>query len=228
MKLVLTCEHAFTDIPEEYLELFSENREVLKTHEAFDLGAFDVFQQLKQVADESYFQEIGRLLVETNRSVWHKSLHSRFTKDLSKEEKNKILSTFYYPYREKVESSIKTMIAEGNYVFHLSVHSFTPLLNGVLRNADIGLLYDPKRIPEKDIAKKFKELINTKEPQFKVRYNYPYLGKSDGFTTSLRKIFPQKYMGIELEINQKWVKNNLMQEDIKMAILFALQEIKKV
>ena len=33
--------------------------------------------------------------------------------------------------------------------------------------------------------------------------NYPYLGKADGFTTSLRQEFQERYIGIELELNQK-------------------------
>jgi hypothetical protein len=34
--------------------------------------------------------------------------------------------------------------------------------------------------------------------------NYPYQGTSDGFTTHLRKKFPDsQYVGIELEVNQK-------------------------
>ena len=43
-------------------------------------------------------------------------------------------------------------------------------------------------------------------PALKVRRNYPYTGKSDGFTAYLRRRFPPAaYLGIELEINQKHV-----------------------
>jgi len=39
-----------------------------------------------------------------------------------------------------------------------------------------------------------------------VRRNYPYAGKSDGLTAFLRRRFPAEvYIGIELEINQKYV-----------------------
>jgi len=37
-----------------------------------------------------------------------------------------------------------------------------------------------------------------------VRRNFPYKGCNDGFTSTLRKKFPNDaYLGIELEINQK-------------------------
>ncbi len=46
----------------------------------------------------------------------------------------------------------------------------------------------------------------------KVRRNYPYTGKSDGFTAYLRRRFPADvYVGIELEINQKHVSNQRRQ-----------------
>jgi hypothetical protein len=43
-------------------------------------------------------------------------------------------------------------------------------------------------------------------PALAVRRNYPYLGKNDGLTTSLRRRFePAAYVGVEIEINQEHV-----------------------
>ncbi|MFI4875804.1 MAG: N-formylglutamate amidohydrolase, partial [Blastopirellula sp. JB062] len=43
-------------------------------------------------------------------------------------------------------------------------------------------------------------------PDFRIRFNYPYLGKADGLTTSLRKkLTGDRYVGIELEVNQRLV-----------------------
>ena len=227
MKLVLTCEHAFPDIPEKYRELFISDNEVLNTHEAYDPGAYDLYRELKILADVTHHQEIGRLLVESNRSLWHKNLFSRFSKGLSEKEKQDILNTYYLPYRQEVEENISQLIDLGNEVLHISVHSFTPVLNGQERNCDIGLLYDPLRKEEKMVSLKWKQLIQKNNLKTRVRFNYPYQGKADGFTTSLRKLFPQKYMGIELEINQKWVKDNKMDEAMKKTLYDTLEELKK-
>ncbi|MEQ8534983.1 MAG: hypothetical protein RIB86_24225, partial [Imperialibacter sp.] len=57
---------------------------------------------------------------------------------------------------------------------------------------------------------------------FTVKFNEPYLGKSDGFTTFLRKEFDDSsYAGIELEVNQKFYIGNGHQwpEDILDLIL---------
>ena len=88
-------------------------------------------------------------------------------------------------------------------VIHLGIHSFTPILNNVVRNADVGILYDPARPWEAQVATSIIEEIQARAPELRIRRNYPYLGKSDGLTTSLRKKFGPAYVGIEIEINQK-------------------------
>ena len=41
-------------------------------------------------------------------------------------------------------------------------------------------------------------------PQLRVRRNYPYLGRADGLPTATRRRWPQdRYIGFELELNQK-------------------------
>ena len=76
MKLVLTCEHAFNTIPPEYQNLFTNARETLKSHRGYDPGALDLFYELKDLSDFSFFHETGRLLVEVNRSKGHSNLFS--------------------------------------------------------------------------------------------------------------------------------------------------------
>ncbi|MUP45747.1 N-formylglutamate amidohydrolase [Gramella sp. BOM4] len=226
MKLVLTCEHTFPDIPQTYRILFRDNKKVLKTHEAYDPGAFDLFTQLKPLADFSEYQIIGRLLVEVNRSVSHPALFSRFSNVLEKQQKKDLLEAYYYPYRFKVEKEIGQFLTKEDPVLHLSVHTFTPILRGEVRNCDIGILYDPSRKLEKAYAQSIKNGILKENPNLKVRFNYPYLGKADGFTTYLRKKFPANYSGIELELNQKWVKKNKLDEPIKDLIFNVVKELK--
>ncbi len=227
MKLVITCEHAFPNIPGEYAYLFALDPAVLETHEAYDPGSYDLFRHIAPLGDEIFYQKIGRLLVETNRSLWHTSLYSRFSRNLGEREKSKILNNYYRPYREMVTDAVASFIVRGNDVVHISVHSFTPVLNNIIRNADIGLLYDPARRPEKNLSSSWKKLLQSECPDLKIRYNYPYLGKADGFTTALRKKFQQNYVGIELEINQSWVNSNRMDSLVKDAIYKSIEAIKQ-
>jgi predicted N-formylglutamate amidohydrolase len=95
-------------------------------------------------------------------------------------------------------------LASGKRVIHLSSHSFTPELDGIVRAADVGLLYDPARAGEAALCREWRTYLKAREPSLRVRRNYPYTGKSDGFAAYLRRRFAaDEYIGIELEINQR-------------------------
>src|SRR5262249_733660 len=88
---------------------------------------------------------------------------------------------------------------------HWSMHSFTPAVNGVRRDCDVGLLYDPGCRREAALARRLRPLIAAHG--LRVRMNYPYRGTSDGFTTQLRRQFPaSSYAAFELETNQSLLR----------------------
>ena len=225
MILLLTCEHAGNEIPGEYSRYFSGAGEVLETHRGYDPGALDLFHQLTSLAAFSQQYMVSRLLVEPNRSLGHPQLFSEFTKNLPEDQKEQILEDYYLPYRHFIEDRIGNFISEGEVVLHISVHTFTPVLEGEIRKADIGLLFDPARVAERDFCQKFRLNLLHEDKDLTVRDNYPYLGVDDGFTTYLRENFPQYYLGIELEVNQKFVEENKMEKRLKNVIFEALSKI---
>jgi predicted N-formylglutamate amidohydrolase len=226
MKLIVTCEHGGNKIPKAYLSLFKDC-DALHSHRGYDLGALDVFTHLKPLADASTYSETSRLLIEINRSLHHKNLFSEYTNKLSKTEKDALIADYYLKYRNDVENSIKIFTKNKQIVLHLSVHSFTQNLNGNERRCDIGLLYDSRNTEEKKICKQIKTQLLQLDTTLNVRFNYPYLGKADGLTTYLRKQFPIRYIGIELEINQKYANNNKMDTRIKNNLFSTLQYLIK-
>jgi predicted N-formylglutamate amidohydrolase len=91
-------------------------------------------------------------------------------------------------------------------VVHLSIHTFTPVLNGDERSVDIGVLFDPNRKSEYEFCHLFVDCLEQVLPHFKILFNEPYKGTDDGFTTYLRTKFPdEEYLGIEIEVNQKYL-----------------------
>jgi predicted N-formylglutamate amidohydrolase len=115
------------------------------------------------------------------------------------------MEEYYRPYRRRIESEIGRLCSRGKGILHLSVHTFTPVLKGKMRFADIGLLYDPSRRREALFCRKWKLALRGEDPTLRVRLNYPYSGRSDGFTTHLRTLFGEEvYLGIEIEVNQKF------------------------
>ncbi len=224
MKFLLTCEHSGNHIPQNFKTCFKNRESVLNTHRGFDIGALDMFRTLQPLADYSNYSETSRLLIELNRSLHHPNLFSEFTKTLPKSEKQRLINSYYLPYRNAVEQTIKHWIAKGETVLHLSVHSFTPILNGKERQCDIGLLYDSRRIEEKILCAQLKKELLLQNPKLNVRFNYPYLGKADGFTTYLRKKFSKNYLGIELEMNQKYAVDNQFPEKLKEKLFLVLKQ----
>ena len=225
MKLIITCEHGGNEIPDTYKTLFTDKK-ILNSHRGYDLGALDIFNFLKPLATYTNYSKTSRLLIELNRSLWHKNLFSEFTKKLTLREKEHLIKSYYEVYRNRVENQINALITKENKVTHLSIHSFTPILNDEVRNCDIGLLYDSSNLHEKNIATQLKASLYTINPKWNVRFNYPYLGKADGFTTYLRKTFTENYVGIEIELNQKFSKNNSMNLELKNDLYKAISELK--
>lgn len=201
---LLSCEHAVNTIPALYQPYFDGYEDLLMTHRGIDLGAMMLAEQLQAYFNSPLFTATcSRLLIDCNRSLQHPHCFSEISSKLSTIQKKQIIDTYYLPYRQQVQQFIAQQIANNKAVFHLSVHSFTPELNGIVRTADVGLLYDPKRVEEKGIASYWRKALKQTAPQVRVRMNYPYRGNSDGFTTTLRQQFSaQDYAGLELECNQ--------------------------
>ncbi|AHE66017.1 N-formylglutamate amidohydrolase [Legionella oakridgensis] len=225
--LVLSCEHAGNDVPDEYWHLFSQQEAVLQTHRAFDIGACEIAEQLSQTFGCDYTKTtITRLLIDCNRSLTNPKCFSEFTRSLSKQDRQTIVEKYYLPFRQRTEQIIANHIHQGQQVLHLSIHSFTPELNGVLRNAAMSLLYDPKRHGEKEVARIWQNLLIHRPAAYRVRLNYPYQGTSDGFTTALRKQHHQKnYLGIEVESNQALMKNKETFNQLIHILTSSLQDL---
>lgn len=198
MKWILTCEHYANHVPPGYSHLFSQAAEVLQSHRGYDIGAAQVFHSVEDQFDLSFVYPHTRLLVEPNRSLHHRHLFSAFSLQLSREERLGLIAKYYQPYRKQVEQAVRDNLHET--VIHISLHTFTPVLGNEQRKAEVGLLFDPKREHEKSLAELWKQCLKSEAPALKVRFNYPYRGSADGFTTYLRKCFPSHYVGFELEL----------------------------
>jgi len=205
MKCLLSCEHASKRVPSKFAFLFTGHEDILTTHRAYDRGAAGLARRLaKRLATVVFLGNISRLLIDLNRSPTNRrSLFSAYASRLSKQELAALLSGYHQQYREKVMRQLAAWIMAGEPVLHISVHSFTPVVNGRIRNADIGLLYDPARWNEREVCDNIARFLKEGTVGLRVRKNFPYLGKSDGVTSFLRKTYgPEVYAGIELEINE--------------------------
>lgn len=200
----MTCEHGGNRIPARYRPYFSGHEDLLQTHRGYDPGALPMARAFAlALSAPLYYSTVSRLLIELNRSPHNVDLYSEITKPLPRPLKSEIAQRYYIPYRTEIENRIAQAIDQGRPVIHLSSHSFTPELNGKVRNADLGLLYDSKRPNERALCRRWQAALGQHAPALRVRMNYPYSGSSDGLTAALRKRFASgQYIGIELEVNQ--------------------------
>lgn len=201
--ILITCEHGGNRIPARYRPLFEGFEALLASHRGFDPGALAIARDLaKAFAAPLHYSTISRLLIDLNRSPGHPALYSEATRPAPAAVRRAIFETHYLPYRARIEAHVAAEVATGHRVVHIASHSFTPVLNGEVRNADIGLLYDPRRPGEVELCRQWQAQLKALAPGWRVRRNYPYTGRSDGLTAYLRKRFPpDAYVGVELEIN---------------------------
>ncbi|MBN20426.1 MAG: N-formylglutamate amidohydrolase [Bdellovibrionaceae bacterium] len=197
--IIISCEHAGNKIPKFIKNKINIPHSILNSHRGYDKGALEITKKFsKKLNKTPQINKISRLIIDYNRSLNNKNIWSSYTSNISEEDKEKLIKSYSH-YREIIQKKI------NHKNIHLSIHSFTPIKNGIKRNCDFAVLYDPNHSNEKMFAKKIKERL-TKE-KINCRLNYPYKGTSDGLTSFFRKKIGKNYLGLELEFNQKIIKN---------------------
>ncbi|MHC1789290.1 N-formylglutamate amidohydrolase [Solidesulfovibrio sp.] len=203
--LLITCEHGGNAVPEAYAPLFADLGEALASHYGFDLGALATARALARATGAPLLAATtSRLVVDLNRSAGHPRLFSAMVKALPRAERQAILAAHYHPHREAVARVVAEGLAANCRVLHIASHSFTPRLHGLTRHCDVGFLYDPGWMAEKEFCARWRRELRCLDSDLILRRNYPYRGVSDGLATALRRRFGERYLGVELEVNQRF------------------------
>lgn len=204
MTLIITCEHASAAVPEKFQYLFEgPHQQVLDSHRGWDPGALELAQLFaERLAAPLLKADCTRLLLDLNRSPENPGRWSEYSESLTNDEREDLNTTLFNPYWEQLSGEVEALVQKSRQVLHLSIHSFVRVLNGIEREVDIGVLYDPERTFESIISH---GLISTLRSlpgnTFRVLENQPYAGTDDGLTRILRTRFSDSdYAGIELEI----------------------------
>ncbi|MCB9061297.1 MAG: N-formylglutamate amidohydrolase [Halobacteriovoraceae bacterium] len=217
-KVIISCEHGGAEIPKFLNSSVKIPKNVLESHRGLDKGALDIAKKLgKKIRSTPILNKMTRLVIDFNRSLHNYNVFSKFSKNLDNILKEKLIE-LHSKHRAKIFKQI------SKNTIHLSVHSFTPKMNGVMRNCEFSILFDPKRADERHLALEIKKKLS--KLGIKCRFNYPYLGKSDGVTTHFRKIFLEGYLGLELEFNQRIVNHKNKVETILDVVCESSNEFK--
>ena len=205
--LLITCEHATNAVPAELTPLFAGKAALLHSHRGWDAGALELARAWAARWHAPLLAaEVSRLVCDANRAPHNPAVWSECTRTLAPARRAALLARWHSPHRRAVADAVRRLNAAGLPVLHLAAHSFTPVLNGVTRSMDIGLLYAPRRPQEALLARRWQAALRPMLPA--VRRNAPYRGAADGLPTFLRRLFPAEcYCGFEVECNQRLLEH---------------------
>lgn len=208
--LLVTCEHGGCVVPASCRRAFAGWATRLRSHRGYDRGSRTLALRFsRRFGAPRVVATVSRLVVDLNRSEGHPRLFSSVTGALPPAARARLLARHYHPHRRQVEAAVAAIIDRGECVLHVAVHTFTPVLRGQRRRADVGLLYDPGRSAEVALAHAWCDALRADGRAGVVRLNYPYRGTADGLPTAMRRRFSaSRYAGIELEVNQRHVRDN--------------------
>jgi len=226
-KVVITCEHATNDLPEEYSWSESDRRYFINEHWGLDIGAYEMAKalalELKCVLVHTLY---SRLLIDTNRSIVADTLFRRsgdgrevdLNKNLTPAEEQKRIKNYYLPYYEALRE-ISLKVGPANVI---SIHSFTADYQGEARSMEVGVLHG---LDSTDLALKLNRGMENKGYNSEV--NKPY----DGITTmgTVKSLIfarhPAKSHGITFEFRNDILSDREKSLDLKLAAVAVLREV---
>ncbi|SFJ82661.1 N-formylglutamate amidohydrolase [Jannaschia pohangensis] len=180
--IVLVCEHASAHIPAALNDL-GATPEALRSHVAWDPGAMAVAEHLSQALDAVLVSAtVSRLVYDCNRPptapdampARSEAYELPGNRDLSDAARQARVARYYTPFRDRLAAEV----ARRSEAIVITVHSFTPVFHGVVRDVEIGILHDS----DSRLADAMLQVAGGHD----VRRNVPY-GPEDGVTHTLRE-----------------------------------------
>ena len=206
--LVLSCEHAGHAVPEGVW--LGVDEAGLLSHCSWDPGALEAAQRIAAATGAPLVSgQFTRVFVDLNRSPGAPGVTPEVSfglpvpgnQGLSAEDKAARIAKYHAPFRARLRTLVDEGLSRTGRVLHLSMHSFTPVMNGQVRPYHLGALFHTERSEESRWADRI--LASWRAAGFDARPNLPYPGTSDGSTTWLRTLHPDAlYAGLEIELSQ--------------------------
>src|SRR5690348_13693371 len=148
--VLVTCDHASRRVPKSLRNL-DLDAESLKLHIAWDIGAAEVSRQLARKLDApAILAGYSRLVIDCNRDLDDPTSMPAVSdgvpvpgnKDLSPAARAQRVEALFKPYHAAIETALEAFGPRGVHPAVLSIHSFTPVMNGFARPWHIGILWD--------------------------------------------------------------------------------------
>lgn len=147
--VLLLCDHAGNRVPEG-LDFLGIHEADLARHIGWDIGAAEVTRQLAPLLDApAILNHASRLLIDPNRRPYTPTAIPEEVdgtvipgnRNLPPAEVRRRIQTYWLPYHRTVAQTIGGFRRRGVVPAIISIHSFTPRLNGRFRPWQIGVLW---------------------------------------------------------------------------------------
>ncbi len=202
--VLLLCDHATHFVPRALAGLGLSEAE-LSRHIAWDIGVAEVTRQLAVHLDApAVLSHFSRLIIDPNRDLDDPTLVPQLSdgvivpgnRDLPAAAREARIATFHQPYHRAVDAALDALIARGRAPALISMHSFTPVMKGLERPWQIGILWNrDARLPL--------PLIDTLRAQgLTVGDNEPYSGRDNHGYTMHVHAQPRGLANVLIEIRQ--------------------------
>ncbi len=179
LPVLLVCDHASNRFPRSLgtMGLDYLNR---VSHIALDIGANAIAEALADnLGATAVLCQYSRLIVDCNRNLIDDSAFLKYSDgvdvpgnhNLQSSEKEKRVSEIYWPYHNAIKDQIVRLKKHDIDPVVISIHSFTPVINGNDRKWEMGVLWDKDPVT----AEIF--LTRLVEAGYLVGDNKPYSGK---------------------------------------------------
>ncbi|MEZ5831561.1 MAG: N-formylglutamate amidohydrolase [Dongiaceae bacterium] len=187
-ELVMFCDHAGRAFPGRLGTLGLGPRE-LDQHIAWDIGIAGLGRRLAKSLDAPFFMTAySRLVIDCNRhlddptSMPQESDRVRVpgNRGLSAADRRQRQEEIFRPYHAALAREIEGRIAAGRTPVIISLHSFTPVMNGFQRPWHVGVLWNRDARMPVPLMRRLAE-----EPGLVVGDNEPYSGR-DGHGYSIK------------------------------------------
>ena len=148
--ILLICDHASCRFPAALgdmgLDPFAR-----RCHLAIDIGAGSLTEHLaNSLGVTAVLAQYSRLVVDCNRQLMDPGAFLEYgdgilvpgNRNLRQPEKDRRADAIYWPYHTAIDEQIKRLRAAGPPPAFISIHSFTPVLDGIARPWQMGVLWD--------------------------------------------------------------------------------------
>ncbi len=201
--ILLVCEHASNRVPRA-LGTLGLAPEILKSHIAWDPGAFPVARFMSELLDATLVsQRFSRLVIDCNRDPGSPDSMRAVSEiydvpgnvDIPQAERQARIAEIYAPFHDRVEAELLAKRERGIAPVIVTMHSFTPVFHGWTREVELGILHDrDARLADAvlDIANRYTGMIT--------RRNEPY-GPGEGVMHTVdRHALPHGLLNLMIEV----------------------------